>query len=150
VDCMFLLLTILFNVCGFVADDILRFIFLFLGLFVFIDVFFCCFFPGSKTNDWFRCCCGRRRCHQRNRKCNDVDVGDCTKVSTFMNLYHVHVNRMPVDGRIIDCFIILGRIFQRFKKESEKTNASVLWQRRSWEVKIIQIAGRLPGGSSLY
>ncbi len=75
---------------------------------------------------------------------DDGDVGDCTKISTFMNLYHVHVNRMPFDGRVTDVIHHPGAHLPAFKKESEKNErVIILFETMIGTVKIIQIAGTL-------
>ena len=75
---------------------------------------------------------------------DDGDVGDCTKISTFMNLYHVHVNRMPIDGRVTDVIHHPGAHLPAFKKESEKNErVIILLETMIGTVKIIQIAGTL-------
>ena len=50
----------------------------------------------------------------------DVDIGDCTRISTFMNVYNVHVNRMPFDGTIKNIVHEKGFHLPAFRKESEK------------------------------
>ncbi|MCX6665049.1 MAG: phosphatidylserine decarboxylase [Euryarchaeota archaeon] len=75
---------------------------------------------------------------------DDGDVGDCTKISTFMNLYHVHVNRMPFDGCITEIIHHPGAHLPAFRKESEKNErVIILLDTMIGTVKIIQIAGTL-------
>jgi len=35
------------------------------------------------------------------KETNDKDIGKCYFVSTFMNIFDTHVNRCPLDGKII-------------------------------------------------
>ena len=77
-------------------------------------------------------------------KIKDNEVGDCTKISTFMNLYNVHVNRVSLGGTIKDVVHKHGIHLPAFKKESEK-NERVITTIDSdiGAIKIIQIAGTL-------
>jgi len=75
---------------------------------------------------------------------NDVDVGKCTKISTFMNIHNVHVNRMPLDGTMMGITHHSGAHIPAFKKESEKNERVVLLLKTEiGTVKIVQIAGTL-------
>ena len=75
---------------------------------------------------------------------NDRDAGQCTKISTFMNIHNVHVNRMPLDGTITGITHHSGAHIPAFKKESEKNERVVLLLKTEiGTVKIIQIAGTL-------
>ncbi|MFH1101455.1 MAG: phosphatidylserine decarboxylase [Methanobacteriota archaeon] len=75
---------------------------------------------------------------------HDDEVGECTKISTFMNLHNVHVNRMPLDGRIIHLTHHPGAHVPAFQKESEKNERAILLMETSIGViKIVQIAGTL-------
>ena len=74
----------------------------------------------------------------------DSNVGKCTKISTFMNIHNVHVNRMPLDGEIKDIVHYDGAHLPAFKKESEKNERVILLIKTNIGiVKIIQIAGTL-------
>ena len=74
----------------------------------------------------------------------DSNVGKCTKISTFMNIHNVHVNRMPLDGEIKDIIHYDGAHLPAFKKESEKNERVILLIKTNIGiVKIIQIAGTL-------
>ena len=75
-------------------------------------------------------------------KVKDKDVGECTKISTFMNIHNVHVNRMPIDGKIQDIIHIDGSHLPAFTKESERNERVVLLiKSKIGLVKVIQIAG---------
>ena len=77
-------------------------------------------------------------------KGKDDDVGDCWKVSTFMNLYNVHVNRMPLDGTIMDVLHISGVHIPAFKKDSDRNERLIIKINTSiGVVKIVQIAGTI-------
>jgi len=75
---------------------------------------------------------------------DDNDVGKCTKISTFMNIHNVHVNRMPLDGKILDVVHYDGAHLPAFKKESER-NERVIFHIKTdmGRIKVIQIAGTL-------
>ena len=74
----------------------------------------------------------------------DKDVDKCTKISTFMNIYNVHVNRMPIDGVIKDIIHHDGAHIPAFKKESEKNEKVILLLKTNiGNIKIIQIAGTI-------
>lgn len=73
---------------------------------------------------------------------NDAEVGDCLRISTFMNIHNVHVNRMPLDGTIEEITHYKGAHLPAFKKESEKNERVVLLIHTDiGRIKIIEIAG---------
>ncbi len=73
---------------------------------------------------------------------NDEEIGKCIKISTFMNIYDVHVNRMPYDGIIQDITHIKGSFLPAFYKDSEKNERIIINIKTSFGViKIVQIAG---------
>jgi phosphatidylserine decarboxylase len=75
---------------------------------------------------------------------NDSDVGKCTKISTFMNIHNVHVNRMPLDGTVSEIVHFHGSHLPAFKKESEKNErVNILIKSKIGAVKIILIAGTI-------
>ncbi len=78
------------------------------------------------------------------KQCDDEYVGKSLFVSTFMNIYNVHVNRMPVDGTIQKITHIPGSYLPAFTKESER-NERIIYNIQSsiGPLKIIQIAGTL-------
>ena len=77
-------------------------------------------------------------------KIKDDDTGECTKISTFMNLHNVHVNRMPFDGVIKDVIHIDGSHLPAFKKDSERNERVIIKANTDiGMIKIIQIAGTL-------
>lgn len=72
----------------------------------------------------------------------DPDVGHCFRVSTFMNIHNVHVNRMPSDGTIENITHHPGGHLPAFKKESDSNERVVLLIKTDiGMVKIVLIAG---------
>jgi phosphatidylserine decarboxylase len=77
-------------------------------------------------------------------KFQDADVGDCVRISTFMNIQNVHVNRMPLDGRVEKLAHHPGGHVPAFQKESDANERVViLIQTDIGLVKIVQIAGTI-------
>jgi phosphatidylserine decarboxylase len=73
---------------------------------------------------------------------HDAEVGDCLRISTFMNIQNVHVNRMPFDGIIEKITHHAGGHVPAFKKESDSNECVVLLIKSDIGVlKIVQIAG---------
>jgi len=74
----------------------------------------------------------------------DAEIGDAWFISTFMNIYHVHVNRMPVDGIIKKVEHHSGSHLPAFTKESERNErVTLLIETQFGLVKIVLIAGTL-------
>jgi phosphatidylserine decarboxylase len=72
----------------------------------------------------------------------EPEIGECTRISTFMNLHNVHVNRMPLDGTITMLMHQPGGHVPAFRKESERNEQVViLIQTSIGVVKVVQIAG---------
>jgi phosphatidylserine decarboxylase len=72
----------------------------------------------------------------------DPEIGDCLRVSTFMNIHNVHVNRMPFDGTIEKLTHYDGGHLPAFKKESDSNERVVLLIRTELGLmKVVQIAG---------
>jgi len=81
----------------------------------------------------------------------DNDIGKCTRISTFMNIYNVHVNRMPINGEIKEIKHVPGGYIPAFKKESERNERSILIiNSKIGCVKVVQIAGTLARRIVLY
>jgi len=75
---------------------------------------------------------------------HDKDVGDCTKISVFMNIHNVHVNRMPLDGHIKTLIHHPGGHIPAYRKESDRNERVIfILETKIGPVKIIQIAGTL-------
>jgi phosphatidylserine decarboxylase len=120
-------------------------IFLFISvIFFLLTVFFIVFFRDPERDAGkgiVICADGKIR---EITKLKDKDVGECIQISTFMNVYNVHVNRMPIDGKIKKIDHISGLHLPAFKKESEKNErVIILVDTEIGPVKIIQIAGTL-------
>lgn len=74
----------------------------------------------------------------------DEDIGKAWCISTFMNIYHVHVNRMPIKGTIKTVTYIPGSHLPAFTKESERNERVVFLVETIFGlVKIVLIAGTL-------
>lgn len=74
----------------------------------------------------------------------DPEVGNCTRISTFMNIHNVHVNRMPCDGIVENITHTPGSHLPAFTKESDANERVVLLIRTLMgPVKVVQIAGSL-------
>lgn len=70
--------------------------------------------------------------------------GKAIKVSIFMNVFNVHVNRSPFKGRVVDVDYIPGKFLNAsFDKASEhnERNAVVLETEKGQKILFIQIAG---------
>ena len=120
-------------------------IFLFLSIVAFIKTgFLFLFFRDPKRNigkGIIACADGKIR-EISNFK--DDEVGDCTKISTFMNLYNVHVNRIPLDGTIKKVTHRQGSYIPAFKKESEKNEQVITTiDTNIGTIKVVQIAGTI-------
>jgi phosphatidylserine decarboxylase len=75
---------------------------------------------------------------------HDAEVGECIRISTFMNIHNVHVNRMPLDGTITAIIHYRGAHLPAFKKESESNERVVLLAETAiGGIKIVQIAGTI-------
>jgi len=73
---------------------------------------------------------------------HDSEIGDSTKISTFMNVHNVHVNRMPLGGTITKITHHPGGHRPAFQKESEQNERVVtLIQTVIGVIKVVQIAG---------
>lgn len=74
----------------------------------------------------------------------DVYPDGRTRVATFMNPFNVHVNRAPLDGRILRVTHVPGGFVPAFDKESER-NERVEWvfETEVGELLVVQIAGAL-------
>ena len=121
------------------------FVFLLIGIIFFlITVFFIIFFrdPERKKGEGIVAAAdGKIR---EISEINDKDVGKCYLVSTFMNIYNVHVNRAPFDGTILSVIHKPGAHTPAFKKESEKNErVEILLKSSIGKIKIIQIAGTI-------
>lgn len=74
----------------------------------------------------------------------DSEIGRCVKISTFMNVYNVHVNRMPYEGKIKSIVHHFGSYLPAFTKESDRNERIVITiDTAIGLMKIVQIAGTL-------
>ncbi len=74
----------------------------------------------------------------------DPNIGDCIRVSTFMNIHNVHVNRMPFDGTIVKITHHAGGHVPAFNKESDSNERLVLLIKTDLGLmKVVQIAGTI-------
>ena len=74
----------------------------------------------------------------------DDDIGPAWFISTFMNIYHVHVNRMPIEGTIKNMTHIPGSHLPAYKKESDRNErVIILVETKKGLVKIVLIAGTI-------
>ena len=72
----------------------------------------------------------------------DEDIGKCVKISTFMNVNNVHVNRCPYEGVVKQLVHKKGSHIPAYKKESERNErVIILLDTNIGKIKIIQIAG---------
>jgi phosphatidylserine decarboxylase len=64
-------------------------------------------------------------------------------ISIFMNIHNVHVNRMPIDGKILDLVHFPGRHLRAYKKESDMNERMVIdiYSNKIGRMRVIQIAG---------
>ncbi len=69
---------------------------------------------------------------------------DAQKISIFMGLTDVHVNRIPCDGRIVGRYYSPGKFFSAFKEKASldnEQNALLLETPQGRRVMFVQIAG---------
>ena len=68
----------------------------------------------------------------------------CIKISIFLDLYNVHVNRIPISGKIIDIKYVPGKFFRanvdKSSKENER-NIIVIENNQKEIIVVTQIAG---------
>jgi phosphatidylserine decarboxylase len=75
---------------------------------------------------------------------NDATIGKAIRISTFMNIYNVHVNRMPFKGTIRVLTYHPGGYLPAFRKESEyNERVELIVDTSLGPIKIVQIAGTL-------
>lgn len=69
---------------------------------------------------------------------------DALKISVFMNVFNVHSNRIPVDGRIVNAWYAPGRFFNaaldKASSENERNALHIVTESRE-DVTCVQIAG---------
>lgn len=68
--------------------------------------------------------------------------GDRIRVGTFMNVYHVHVNRSPISGTVTDLTHVDGGHWPAFMKDSdENERVHIDLETPIGDVRVTQIAG---------
>ena len=79
----------------------------------------------------------------RIEKITDDEIGDSKIISIFLNVFDVHVNRMPIKGKFINIDYQKGRFFMAFKHDAADENERniINISTEVGEIKIIQIAG---------
>lgn len=69
---------------------------------------------------------------------------EMTKISIFMSVFNVHVNRAPVSGRVVDSFYIRGKFLdvrdERATFENEQSGL-ILETARGLKIAVVQVAG---------
>jgi len=69
---------------------------------------------------------------------------DMTKISIFMSVFNVHVNRSPITGRVVDSFYNRGKFLdvrdERATFENEQAGL-VLEEPRGVKIVVVQVAG---------
>jgi phosphatidylserine decarboxylase len=66
------------------------------------------------------------------------------RISTFMNIHNVHVNRMPLDGIITKINHFSGGYLPAYKKESERNERlEIIAETKIGNIKIVLIAGTI-------
>lgn len=71
-------------------------------------------------------------------------IGNYVKISTFMNIHNVHVNRMPMNGVVKSVVHHPGTYIPAFKKESERNERTIILTKTTiGMIKITQIAGTI-------
>lgn len=73
---------------------------------------------------------------------DDEDIGKALKISTFMSIFNVHVNRSPINGTVKNMFHHTGSHVPAYTKSAEKNERLVtILDTSIGKVKIVQIAG---------
>ena len=69
---------------------------------------------------------------------------EMVKISIFMSVFNVHINRVPVSGRVVDSFYLPGKFLdvrhERATFENEQ-NGLVLETARGIKMVVVQVAG---------
>ena len=72
----------------------------------------------------------------------DREVGDAHRITIFMNIWNVHVNRSPIDGRVVSISHYYGKHLPAFFKNAIKNeHVVIVLETAIGKVKIVQIAG---------
>ena len=69
---------------------------------------------------------------------------EMTKISIFMSVFNVHINRVPVTGRVLDTFAVAGKFLdvrdEKATFENERQGL-VLESAGGWQLVVVQVAG---------
>ena len=79
----------------------------------------------------------------RIEKIRDDQIGESKIISIFLNVFDVHVNRMPIRGKFINIDYQKGKFLMAFKHDAADENERniINVSTEVGEIKIIQIAG---------
>jgi phosphatidylserine decarboxylase len=75
---------------------------------------------------------------------NPFVVGPCLKIGIFMNIFNVHVNRIPFSGTVKKISYFPGKFYSANKEKAStdnEHNAVVLETENHGEIGVVQIAG---------
>lgn len=69
--------------------------------------------------------------------------GESIRISIFMNIFNVHVNRTPCDGEVLSIKYYPGRFLPADKKEAiiENERCAILMKNNNYKVTVVQVAG---------
>jgi phosphatidylserine decarboxylase len=129
-----ILLTLLFLLLGIYINRLFFIIFSFTFI---VTIFFLIFFRDPDRE------IGEDIIAPADGKIRDIKVNEkhCF-VSIFMDVNNVHVNRMPLDGSIIEMNHFPGKHFRAWKKESDLNERVVIdIESKIGKIRVIQIAG---------
>jgi len=104
---------------------------------LFITIFFLVFFRDPKR------VVGKEVVSPADGRIRDIKMEkDQVFISIFMGITNVHVNRMPIDGKITEMKHFPGRHLRAYKKESEfNERVTIDIESTIGKVKVVQIAG---------
>jgi phosphatidylserine decarboxylase len=78
------------------------------------------------------------------QKVDDIDVGkDATLISIFLNVFSVHINRIPLDGKVISVKRKSGQFVSAYHHDASDVNEQVttILDTSLGKIKVKQIAG---------
>ncbi|MBF0204405.1 MAG: phosphatidylserine decarboxylase family protein [Desulfamplus sp.] len=115
----------------------------------FITIFICWFFrdPERTVPDQYNCLVSPadgKIIVVEEKTTNEFTHEDCIKISIFMNVFNVHVNRIPFKGTVEDVIYVPGKFINAsFDKASEhnERNALVIRTDSGALYGVVQIAG---------
>ena len=73
----------------------------------------------------------------------DSTIGKATQISIFLSVFNVHIQRVPLKGKVLKKIYNPGRFHAAFKDKASKDNeqTSILFESNGNMFKIKQIAG---------